>query len=86
MAKPVTLTQLSYLYWLYKGNKIEICPQATQIAYSSEPSFNTDIRALENLNKSGMLALHHEVTYGLVFIVITISDKGIQCLEERSWI
>lgn len=84
MAKSITNTQLQYLEWLYKGNKIEICPQASQIMYSSEPVFKTDIRALENLNNAGMLSIHHEKTYGLIFLVIVISEKGIQYLEERS--
>ncbi|HIC46411.1 MAG TPA: hypothetical protein EYM37_08790 [Methylophaga aminisulfidivorans] len=84
MAKSITNTQLEYLEWFYKGNKIEICLQALHLHYSTEPTFKTDIRALENLKKSGMLSTYPEFAYGLIFYVVTISDKGIQYLEERS--
>lgn len=84
MQVKLTSTQLSYLEWFYKGNKIEICLQALHLHYSTEPTFKTDIRALENLKKSGMLSTHPEFVYGLIFYVVTINDKGIQYLEERS--
>jgi len=87
MSNKLTKTQSNYLSWLYEGNTIHVSLECFKmlgdITYSSPLPFKADFRALENLKKSGMLKFHDEMEFGLRWLVVSLSDKGVKFKEER---
>lgn len=88
MASKLTKTQLNYLEWLYKGNAIHISLECFtklgEITYTSPLPFKADSRALDNLKRAGMLKFEDQIEYGLRWVVVSLSVKAINFLEEDS--
>lgn len=88
MANKVTQTQQNYLSWLFEGNSIHILIECFsrlgETSYSSVLPFKADKRALDNLKKKGFLSFKDEYHYGLRWLVVSLSEKGLKFMEENS--
>ncbi len=87
MKLKLTKTQKNYLEWFYKGNALQVnleCfSQIGEISYTSPITFNTDRRALDNLKRAGMLEFKDEMAFGLRFIMVTLSERGVEFMENQ---
>lgn len=88
MANKLTDAQQNYLSWLYQGNSIQVLLECFshlgEISYSSPLPFKADKRALDNLKKAGYLSFTDEYQYGLRWLVVSLSDKGVKFMEAQS--
>ncbi len=84
----ITETQQNYLKWFNEGNSmhilIECFSRFGETTYLSPLPFKADRRALENLKRSGFLKFTDEYHYGLRWMVVSLSDKGLQFMEAQS--
>jgi len=85
MHNQITKTQLSYLNWLNAGNQIsvciEFCNKLGEISYSKSIPFKPDNRALFNLYRYGLITTFDEFEYGIRWLVVKITPKGLKLLE-----
>ncbi|KKM51225.1 hypothetical protein LCGC14_1555700 [marine sediment metagenome] len=88
MAKALTQTQLNYLNWLHQDNVIAVCieysNQFGKMSYSSQPTFKTDNRALQNLKLSGFIQEQDTYEFGIRWTRFTLSERGHKVLEAQT--
>ena len=84
----ITATQLNYLKWLLAGNHIsiclELCSKLGEFSYTSPLPFKADARAIFNLYREGMITTFDEFEYGIRWLVVAITPKGIKALEQSN--
>jgi len=85
----VTPTQLNYLQWLNTDGMepvnvvlicTDLCEKFGAVLHAPAPDFKTDIRAIQNLYKNGLVETYPEIEFGITWLIVTISDKGREFL------
>jgi hypothetical protein len=84
----ITPTQQNYLSWLFEGNSIHVLIECFsklgETTYSSPLPFKADKRALDNLKRNDFLKFKDEYQFGLRWLIVSLSEKGLTFMEDHS--